>query len=91
MGGCEPRDRPITHLDAVRSLRVPTPVLAQHRDVLHPFELANTLVRAIPGARLAQLTPKSIDPERHAADVQRALGDFLEQLLPTFARQRAAV
>jgi len=85
-----PRDRPISHLDALRSIRVPTLVLAQHRDQLHPFELASTLVRAIPGARLAQLTPKSVDPRRHAADVQRSVGDFLEQFRPAVGRERAA-
>jgi hypothetical protein len=31
----------------------------------------------LPGARLVELTPKSVDRERHAAEVQRCLEAFL--------------
>jgi pimeloyl-ACP methyl ester carboxylesterase len=75
-----PRDLPVAHVSDLKSIRVPTLVLAQHCDPLHPFELAAKLVRAISGARLAVLTPKSVDPARHAADVQRAVARFLAQL-----------
>jgi pimeloyl-ACP methyl ester carboxylesterase len=74
-----PRDRPVADPAVVRCIRVPTLVLAQQGDPLHPCAVAAELVRAIPGARLGQLTPKSADPARHAADVQRAVRRFLEQ------------
>jgi len=56
---------------------VPTLVLANRRDPIHPFEFGEVLARTIPNARLVELTPKSESVERHTADVQRALVDFL--------------
>jgi pimeloyl-ACP methyl ester carboxylesterase len=75
---CLPRDRPVAHVGDLEAIPVPTLVLAQHRDPLHPFGLAAELVRAIPGARLALLTPKVVDAARHAADVQHKIARFLE-------------
>ena len=58
-------------------IAVPTLVLANRRDAIHPFEFGETLAREIPGAVFAEIAPKSAGAERHAADVQRAVGEFL--------------
>ena len=58
-------------------LRVPTLVLANRQDAVHPFEFGEVLARNIPGASLVEITPKSVSKQRHAADVQRAVGNFL--------------
>ena len=42
-----------------------------------PVTFGQTLASIISGAQLVELTPKSVSKERHAADVQRALSDFL--------------
>lgn len=60
-----------------KQIRVPTLVLANRQDAIHPFEFGEVLARSIPGALLVEITPKSVSKERHAADVQRAVGDFL--------------
>jgi hypothetical protein len=56
---------------------VPTLVLVNRHDAVHPFEFGEVLAREIAGAELVELTPKSINKEQHAADVQRALTAFL--------------
>ena len=78
-----PREAPIADLRDCLDIDVPALVLAQRRDPLHAYEVAVALARAIPDARLVQLTPPPVDPRRHGAEVQSALETFL-----TFARHR---
>jgi pimeloyl-ACP methyl ester carboxylesterase len=63
--------------DDWKRLRVPTLVLANRQDAIHPFEFGEELARGIPGATFAEIAPKSAGLERHAADVQQTLGQFL--------------
>jgi pimeloyl-ACP methyl ester carboxylesterase len=72
-----PVDRPLADLGAAAAIRVPTLVLAHRQDPIHRFAFGEQLAGAIPGARRVELTPKSIAPERHAAEVQRCLESFL--------------
>jgi pimeloyl-ACP methyl ester carboxylesterase len=72
-----PVDRPLADLGASAVIRIPTLVLAHQQDPIHRFEFGARLAAAIPGAKLAPLTPKSIDRERHAAEVQHYLEAFL--------------
>jgi pimeloyl-ACP methyl ester carboxylesterase len=74
-----PRDAPNLSRDEWRSLTVPTLVLANREDVIHPFEYGKALAQNIPGAEFKELTPKAVNERRHAADVQRFIGDFLQQ------------
>ena len=59
------------------SIDVPTLVLGNHLDPVHPWDFAQTLAHQIPGADLVELTPKSWSLERHADDLQKAIDDFL--------------
>ena len=72
-----PRDAPCRDLAELTAIRVPTLVLANRQDVIHPFSYGQTLARKIPGAQFREITSKNESPERHAADVQGALGEFL--------------
>jgi pimeloyl-ACP methyl ester carboxylesterase len=72
-----PVDQPLADLGAAAVIRIPTLVLAHRQDPIHRFEFGARLAAAIPGAKLAPLPPKSIDPERHAAEVQHYLEAFL--------------
>src|SRR5262245_4662126 len=72
-----PVDRPLADLGAAAAVRVPTLVLAHRQDPIHRFAFGEKLAGAIPGARMIELTPKSIARERHAAEVQRCLEAFL--------------
>jgi pimeloyl-ACP methyl ester carboxylesterase len=76
-----PADRPLADLRAAAAIRVPALVLAHRLDPIHRFSFGIALARAIPGASLVPLTPKSVARERHAAEVQRCLGAFLSRFM----------
>ena len=66
-----------------KRIRVPTLVLVNHQDEIHPFEFGEVLAHEIPGAHLVEVTAKSVSKEKHAADVQRALAGFLTKHFST--------
>jgi pimeloyl-ACP methyl ester carboxylesterase len=74
-----PADAPNRDASEWATIRVPTLVLGTGRDLIHPYAYAETLTRAIPGATLKELTPKSVSPERYRLDTQDAIDDFLQQ------------
>ncbi len=59
------------------TIRVPTLVLANRQDPIHPYEFGETFARIIPGAEFRELTPKSVSVETHGADVQKHIEEFL--------------
>jgi sugar phosphate isomerase/epimerase/pimeloyl-ACP methyl ester carboxylesterase len=61
------------------AIHVPTLVLANRQDPVHPFDYGVTLAQEIPGAAFKELTPKAVDPDRHNAEVQEFLDAFLLQ------------
>jgi pimeloyl-ACP methyl ester carboxylesterase len=77
-----PADRPLADLGDAAAIQAPTVVLAHGHDPIHRFEFGATLARTIPGARLVELTPKSIAKERHTAEVQACLDAFLSPFVP---------
>lgn len=60
-------------------IQVPTLILANQRDPIHPFEFAVEMHRAIAGAEFRELTPKSVSIDQHNADVRAALHDWLRR------------
>ncbi|MFI5456996.1 MAG: alpha/beta fold hydrolase [Isosphaerales bacterium] len=70
-------DTPCHDRALYRNLRVPTLILGNHQDPIHPWALATSLRQLIPNSELREITPKSVSLDRHAADVQRAIDDFL--------------
>jgi pimeloyl-ACP methyl ester carboxylesterase len=65
------------------ALCVPTLVIGQERDEVHPLAVARALAEAIPGAAFAKVTPKGIDKPRHLGDLQAKLGTFLLGIKPS--------
>ena len=74
-----PSDRPLADLRAAEAVRVPAFVLAHRQDPIHRFAFGERLAAAISGARLVELTPKSIARERHTVEVRRCLDAFLSR------------
>ena len=72
------RDKPCESLEQLRSIRVPTLVLANDLDPIHPLEFGPLLAKFIPGAHFRQITAKSISIEAHEQDVQEALEEFFK-------------
>lgn len=75
-----PADAPCRDLAALAAIQVPTLVLANRQDPIHPHAFGEILASAIPGAVLRELTPKSVSKDRHALDVQASLAEFLAGL-----------
>jgi sugar phosphate isomerase/epimerase/pimeloyl-ACP methyl ester carboxylesterase len=72
-----PLDSPCADRRKWRTLAVPTLVLANDHDAIHPLEYGVTLSREIPGAEFKELTPKSISADLHREETQHFLEDFL--------------
>ena len=59
-----------------RRIKVPTLIIVNRQDQIHPFNFGDALAREIPNARVVEVAPKSTSKERHTADVQNALATF---------------
>jgi pimeloyl-ACP methyl ester carboxylesterase len=66
--------------DEVRSIQAQTLILATELDWIHPLSHATTLAAMIPHAKLVELTPKSVDKQRHLAEFNAATQSFLKQV-----------
>jgi pimeloyl-ACP methyl ester carboxylesterase len=60
-----------------KRVNVPTLVLANRQDPIHPFEFGEIYAREIPGAEFHELTCKSVSVERYGQDTQRFIETFL--------------
>ena len=78
-----PLDSPCTDLTACATVGAPALILATRQDPIHPFHFGEKLAGALPSARLAEVTSKSLDRERHRREVQAAIDAFLAQVSPT--------
>jgi pimeloyl-ACP methyl ester carboxylesterase len=76
-------DTPCPDRALYQTIKVPTLVLGNQQDPIHPWEIAETLAGLIPGAELREITPKSVSLEQHAADVQKAVDGLLGRLAET--------
>jgi len=73
-------DGPGVELPQIQALTVPTLVIGNVRDAVHPLAYARTLAAEIPAARFVEVTAKADDRARHAADVRAAIAEFLISL-----------
>jgi pimeloyl-ACP methyl ester carboxylesterase len=73
------RDAPCRDRAEWRTIKVPTFVLGNRFDSIHPYEYAAEMARLIPGAEFEEVTAKGISLEQHNAEVQRCLRNFLRR------------
>lgn len=71
------RDAPCSDRLEWKRIRVPTLILANRFDPIHPFEYGLEMQRLIPGSEFREITAKAVSQEQHNADVQNALNEFL--------------
>ena len=72
-----PQDAPNWDRGQWRSLTVPTLILANRSDPIHPFEYGKALAQEIPGAEFRELTPKSVNLAKYTQEVRSYISDFL--------------
>ncbi|MCA0457610.1 MAG: alpha/beta hydrolase [Chloroflexi bacterium] len=75
-----PNDAPCRDRAAWASIHVPTLVLGNHVDPMHPYEMAEVLAAGIPNARLRELTSKSVDKAQHVQEARQFIGAFLREV-----------
>jgi pimeloyl-ACP methyl ester carboxylesterase len=69
--------RPVDSLDSLQRLQIPSLVLANHNDPLHPFELAQVLASRLPKCQLRQFPSKSESVAQHYEQFRRLVGEFV--------------
>jgi pimeloyl-ACP methyl ester carboxylesterase len=78
-----PASVPVASLTECQRLRVPTLVIVNSRDPVHPDTLGEQLAAAIPGATLSRITSKAESEALHQNDLVRTLNNFLSQFAQT--------
>jgi pimeloyl-ACP methyl ester carboxylesterase len=76
-----PNDVPSHDRMTWSTIHVPTLVLANHIDPVHPYEMAKTIAEAIPGAQMRELTSKSVNKPEHIRQAQEYIGAFLDSVM----------
>lgn len=74
---CIPTDAPNHNRSEWKRINVPTLVLANRQDPIHPFEFGEIYACEIHGAEFHELTSKSVSVERYGQDTQRFIQEFL--------------
>jgi len=74
-----PASAPVDSLDVLSNLEVPSLVLGNRNDPIHPFELAETLARKLPGSRFQEFPPKSGGLAEHYRQFRRLISEFLRE------------
>ena len=70
-------DCPFPDLRQLERLQLPTLIIGNHDDPLHPFEMAEKLAGVIPGSRLEQVISRYVDDAAHREHVREIVTDFL--------------
>ena len=73
-----PASARLDSLDDLRTLDLPSVVLANRKDPIHPFELAELLAKKLPGAHCHEFPSKSESLAEHYRQFRRLLVAFLE-------------
>ena len=74
-------DGPGVGEDAVAALRVPTLVIGNDHDSVHPLSIAAALADLIPGAQSVVITSKAVDRAAYVTEFRNALARFLAALV----------
>ncbi len=75
-----PGDAPIRESQCWTAIHVPTLILANDLDPVHPYRYGEVLAQSIPGAVLTRITSKEVDARQHSQDIQQAVERFLGTL-----------
>jgi pimeloyl-ACP methyl ester carboxylesterase len=70
-------DGPGVSKTAAAALDVPTLIIGNQQDAIHPLSSAETLAATIPGAAFVEVTAKAADKSRHFAETQAAITQLL--------------
>jgi pimeloyl-ACP methyl ester carboxylesterase len=75
-----PVDAPSFNRQEWKSIHVPTLILANRQDPIHPFEYGEVMTQNIPGAEFRELTPKSANLKRHGKTCSDSSKNFCSNI-----------
>lgn len=75
-----PASAPFQSFEELKEIRVPTLILVNHNDPLHPFEYGERIAAAIPGAQLRRFPSKSENLQEHYCAFRRLVAEFQDSL-----------
>jgi pimeloyl-ACP methyl ester carboxylesterase len=76
-----PASAPFDSFEELRRIDVPTLVLGNHNDPIHPFEYAERLADSIPSAQLREFPSKSDSLEEHQSKFRCFVAEFLTTVI----------
>jgi pimeloyl-ACP methyl ester carboxylesterase len=79
-----PRSRPFDDSDDLAHISVPTLVIGNDHDPIHPRRFSEFLAASIPDSELRIVTSQAIDGNAHFIEVHQAILEFLKRLSATF-------
>ncbi|EIE8516495.1 alpha/beta hydrolase, partial [Listeria innocua] len=59
------------------NVTMPTLILANNYDVIHPLEYSLFYARNIENAKYYELTPKTVDAEKHKLEIDTYINTFI--------------
>jgi len=68
---------PFDSFEDLKEIEVPTLVLGNHDDPIHPFDYAERLAASIPSAQLREIPSKAKGLEEHQRQLRRCVAEFL--------------
>lgn len=71
-------DGPAINEQQLRAINIPTLVIGNAVDLVHPLSHAQNLAAAIPHAQFTEITPKALDKPRHLVELHTAITTFLQ-------------
>lgn len=75
-----PASTPYENVEELKGIDIPTLVIANRNDPLHPFDCAERLAAAIPGAKLHEIPSKYESLEEHRNAFRRLVTEFIHTL-----------
>ncbi len=74
-----PRSLPFDSLDELAHISVPTLVIGNDRDPIHPRRMCEVLAASIPASELRIVTSQAVDGNAHRAEIQQVIMEFLNR------------
>ncbi|MDW3647398.1 MAG: alpha/beta hydrolase [Bacteroidia bacterium] len=73
-------DKPFDRMADLTSIDIPTLIIGNDDDPLHPWEMAEAIHQAIPGSKLEKVVSRYIDDLQHKKEAQAVISAFLDTL-----------
>jgi pimeloyl-ACP methyl ester carboxylesterase len=72
-------DRPFEDIEQLKQIDVPTLIIGNDDDPLHPYAMAEKIQQSIPGSVLRQVTSRYIADPLHTTQVRSSIQEFIQE------------